>query len=77
MEKAIDIRKVEVCDVNTLAYIQTESWESAFNEILSKEDLDKHTDINKAIDLYDMLLNKNIANGFILTIDGNPHCMAY
>ena len=52
MEKAIDIRKVEISDVNTLAYIQTESWKSAFNTILSKEDLDKYTDINKAIELY-------------------------
>lgn len=77
MEKAIDIRKVEICDINTLAYIQTESWKSAFNEILSKEDLDKYTDINKVIELYDMLLNEDIANGFILTIDGKPHCISY
>ena len=77
MEKIINIRKVEISDVNTLAYIQTESWKSAFNTILSKEDLDKYTDINKAIELYDILLNENIANGFILMIDEKPHCIAY
>lgn len=77
MRCAIDIRKVESGDANSLAYIQTESWKSAFNKILSKEDLQKYTNIDKAIGMYDMLLNKNIGNGFILTIDEIPHCMAY
>lgn len=77
MVNNINIRKVQVGDANTLAYIQTESWKSAFKNILSKEDLDKYTNIDKAIELYDMLLNENIANGFILTIDENPHCISY
>lgn len=77
MGSVIDIRKVEVGDANTLAYIQTESWKSAFNRILSKEDLDKYTDMNKATKLYNMLLNRNSGNGFILTVDENPHCIAY
>ena len=77
MGKVINIRKVDAGDANTLAYIQTESWKSAFNRILSKEDLDKYTDVNRAIELYNMLLSENIGNGFILTIDEKPHCMAY
>ena len=77
MDKVINIRKVKVDDANTLAFIQTESWKSAFNRILSKEDLDRYTDVNRAITLYSKLLNKNIGNGFILTIDENPHCIAY
>lgn len=77
MDKIINIRKVKVGDANTLAFIQTESWKSAFNSILSKEDLDRYTDLNEAINLYSKLLNENIGNGFILTIDENPHCIAY
>ena len=77
MDKVINIRIVKVDDANTLAFIQTESWKSAFNRILSKEDLDRYTDVNRAITLYSKLLNENIGNGFILTIDENPHCIAY
>lgn len=77
MGNVINIRKVEVDDVNTLAFIQTESWKNAFNNILSKEDLAKYTDINIAISMYTKLLNENIGNGFVLTIDENPHCIAY
>lgn len=77
MHKTINIRKVKIDDANTLALIQTESWKSAFKEILSKEDLEKYTDINSAINLYNKLLKENIANGFILTINEIPHCMAY
>lgn len=77
MDKTINIRKVKIDDANTLALIQTESWKSAFKEILSKKDLEKYTDINSAINLYNKLLKENIANGFILTINEIPHCMAY
>ena len=77
MDKIINIRKAKAGDANTLAFIQTESWKSAFNRILSKEDLDRYTDVNRAITLYSKLLNENIGNGFILTIDENPYCIAY
>lgn len=77
MDKIINIRKVKVGDANTLAFIQTESWKSAFNGILSKEDLDRYTDVNRVITLYSKLLNQNIGNGFIMTIHENPHCIAY
>lgn len=77
MESKTNIRRVQANDANTLAYIQTESWKSAFKNILSKEELDKYTNIDRAIELYNMILSKNIGNGFILTIDENPHCIAY
>jgi len=63
--------------VEKLTSLYTESWKSAFKKILSKEDLEKYTNIDKAIEIYKMLLNKSIGNGFILTIDEIPHCMAY
>ena len=77
MKQNIDIRKVKIGDEDTLAYIQTESWKSAFNRILSKEDLDKYSNVDMAKSLYSELLNENIANGFILSVDKKPHCIAY
>ena len=77
MESNIYIRKVENGDANILAYIQTEAWKSAFSNILSKEDLDKYTNIDKAIEMYKMLIDKNIGNGYVLTINKIPHCIAY
>lgn len=77
MRKVIHIRKVDVDDAQTLAFIQTESWKSAFKGILSEEDLNKYTDLNRAIHMYHKLLNEKIGNGLILTIDGTPHCIAY
>ena len=58
MKEKINIRKVKNGDEKTLAYIQTESWKSAFNTILSKEDLEKYTNIGKATEMYSHLLRK-------------------
>ena len=77
MGETTNIRKVKDGDASVLAYIQTESWKSAFINILSKEDLEKYTNIDRATDMYEKLLNKNIGNGFILSIDDIPHCIAY
>lgn len=71
------IRKVKRGDANALAYIQTESWKAAFAGILDAETLTKCTNINRATEMYKLLLNKNIGNGYILSVDGRPHCIAY
>lgn len=73
----INIRKVKSGDARILAYIQTESWKNAFYEILSKEDLDKYTNIDNAIEMYNKVLSSDFTNGFILSIGNSPHCMAY
>ena len=73
----IQIRKVKIGDEKTLAYIQTESWRKAFADIISKEDLEKYADINKAEEMYRYLLKSGVGNGSILLIDDNPHCIAY
>jgi ribosomal protein S18 acetylase RimI-like enzyme len=73
----VNIRKVKIGDETILAYIQTESWKIAFQQILSKEALDKYTDINKATDMYKNLLNNDAGNGLILSVDEKPHCIAY
>ena len=77
MVENINIREVKSGDENILAYIQTESWKNAFNTILSKEDLEKYTNIDKAIEMYTKLLRDDIGNGYILSINDVPHCIAY
>ena len=73
----IQIRKVQIGDEKILAYIQTESWKKAFADIISKEDMKKYADINKAEEMYGYLLKNGVGNGSILSIDDNPHCIAY
>ncbi|MGG5461130.1 GNAT family N-acetyltransferase [Clostridium sp. B9] len=77
MGKNIDLRKVKVGDEKVLAYIQTESWKAAFGEILSREEIEKFSDVKKAEEMYSMLLKEDIGNGYILSVGGKPHCIAY
>ena len=71
------IRIVQQGDANTLAYIQTESWKAAFAGILDAETLEKCTDIDRATAMYQRLLDENKGNGYLLSVDGTPHCIAY
>ena len=73
----IDIRKVKQGDADALAYIQTESWKTAFKGIIDDETLEKCTNIDKARLMYQRLLDENKGNGYILTVDNKPHCIAY
>lgn len=71
------IRKIRQGDAHTLAYIQTESWKAAFAEILDAETLLKYTKIDRATAMYQRLLDENKGNGYILSVDGKPHCIAF
>ena len=62
----IQIRKVQIGDEKILAYIQTESWKKAFADIISKEDMKKYADINKAEEMYGYLLKNGVGNLFIV-----------
>lgn len=73
----VNLRKVKIGDEKTLAFIQTESWKHAFKDIISKEDLEECTNLDKAIEMYKSLLEKEIGNGYILFIDDKAHLMAY
>jgi ribosomal protein S18 acetylase RimI-like enzyme len=77
MVNKINIRKVKKEDAKTLAHIQTEAWKSAFNIILSKEDLERYANIDKATEMYSNILSENNGNGYILSINDVPHCIAY
>ena len=49
----------------------------AFSSILSEEDLKKYTDIEKAETMYAEVFKNNFGKGFILSVEGNPHCIAF
>lgn len=72
-----EIRRVQPGDENTLAYIQTESWKSAFSHILDSATLQRCTDIHRAAAMYRRLLENHTGNGYLLTLDGEAHCIAW
>ncbi len=72
----IKIRKTRNGDEKALAYIQTESWKSAFADIISADDLKKYTDIAKAETMYENVLKSGYAKISVLEIDEKPHCIA-
>ena len=73
----VTIRRVRKGDENDLAYIQTESWKAAFAGILDAETLQRCTNIDRATAMYKRLLEEDKGNGYILSVDGTSHCIAY
>lgn len=71
------IRNVISGDEKELAYIQTESWKEAFKHILSEELLKTYTDKNRSMKMYKRLIDEGIGHGYILEVNGNPHCIAW
>lgn len=71
------IERVKLGDEATLAYIQTESWKSAFQDILPADILEQCTQIEKATAMYRRLLEQNIGNGYLLKVHDTPHCIAW
>ena len=77
MDKVAHIRRVKIGDENSLAYVQTESWKEAFKEIVPADLLLKCTEMERATAMYKKLLEEHKGNGYILELDGKPHCIAY
>lgn len=71
------IRKVQKGDEAQLAYIQTESWKAAFQDILPEETLQKATQLDRATAMYHGLLEGQIGNGYLMEVNGIPHCIAW
>ncbi len=71
------IDRVKFGDEQALAYIQTESWKAAFKDILDDEELVRCTNIDKATAMYRRLLEQNVGNGYLLKVEGKPHCIAW
>ena len=73
----VEIRRAAAGDEKSLAYIQTESWKAAFAPIIPAELLEKSTQIERATETYRKLLEAHKGNGYILELDGKPHCIAW
>lgn len=59
-----------------LAYIQTQSWKTAFHHILSAEELEKSTNIDNVEEMYRKVLSHGIVHLEIELVDEKPHCIA-
>lgn len=71
------IRRVKIGDEESLAYVQTESWKEAFKEIVPADLLSKCTEIEHTTAMYKKLLEEKKGNGYLLELDGKPHCIAW
>ena len=71
------IERVKLGDEATLAFIQTESWKAGFKDILNPDTLLRCTQVDKATTMYRRLLEQNIGNGYLLKVEGKPHCIAW
>jgi hypothetical protein len=71
------IRRAVPGDEAALAFIQTESWKAAFHQILSPELLKKLTNIEQSEEMYRRILQEHKGNGYILSVDNKPHCIAW
>ena len=71
------IERVHLGEESILAYIQTESWKSGFKDILTAELLQTYTQLDKVTAMYRRLLEQNIGNGYLLKVEGEPHCIAW
>ena len=71
------IRRVCPGDEERLAYVQTESWKSAFREIVPAEILAECTELEPARAMYRRLLSEGFGNGYLLELDGKAHCIAW
>lgn len=74
---SVSIRRVRPGDEAALAYIQTESWKAAFRDILDRETLERCTDLSRATGMYRRLLEEKKGNGYLLTLDGAAHGIAW
>ena len=70
------IRKAIPGDERVLAYIQTESWKAAFAGILSTEELERCTNLEKAEQMYHNVLRREGCNMAIEFVADQPHGIA-
>lgn len=71
------IERAKLGDEAVLAYIQTESWKAGFKEILKADTLQRCTKMDEVTAMYHYLLEQNIGNGYLLKVEGKPHCIAW
>ena len=72
----VEIIKAISGDEKILAYIQTQSWKTAFHHILSAEELEKSTNIDNVEEMYRKVLSHGIVHLEIELVDEKPYYIA-
>lgn len=70
------IRRAMPGDEAAMAYVQAESWKAGFCHILSQEILERYTQTEKLTAMYRRMLEQGLGNGYLLSVQGTPHCIA-
>ena len=73
----IQIRTAVPEDVQAVSRIQIESWWSAFADILTEQTLEDHLKEDAIEQMYRHVLADERFHGLLLTLDGQPHAMAF
>lgn len=76
MASEVRLRRAEAGDEKILAYIQSESWKSAFGGILSPKVLAQYTDIARLEAMYANVLRQDEIHVMIELVAEKPHCIA-
>jgi len=69
----IRLRKAQIGDEKILAYIQTESWKSAFADILDADELARCTNKKRIIAMYEKVLGNPQIYMNIMFVDETAH----
>lgn len=72
----IFIRRAIPGDEMVLAHIQTESWKAAFAGILTPDELERCTNLQKAEQMYHNVLRRKDCSMAIEFVGDQPHCIA-
>lgn len=76
MMNKVRLRRAEAGDEEILAYIQSESWKSAFSGILPPEVLKEYTDRCKLEAMYQRVLCQKEIRVVMELVAEKPHCIA-
>ncbi len=72
----IEIRNAQQGDEEIFACIQTESWKQAFKNIISEEEMTKHTDLSSVEAMYKRVISNPAMYLKLQIVDGKPHCIS-
>lgn len=73
----ITIRPVRPGDEETLARIYCESWRSGFADLITEEVMNRYADYDRLVVRYRELLKDSSRHGYLLSVNGKSHCMAF
>jgi RimJ/RimL family protein N-acetyltransferase len=72
MSSKITIRKATDTDAHDLANILCASWQAAYKDILSPEDLDRNTNKEARTTMFERIVSSDHGNSYIAFCDGFP-----